>query len=344
MASPRFSKQEMRKVNVILVFAVSGLALLASLTSTGVVDVDQRAYVQTLESMQDGDGYYPAMRDALVAKEGAPPTQVRSFRTPIVFWILSLLPQSLWRPAAGLAFAITIALAAKLAKPFGLYAPLAATAGVGLMAISYSSHLYLHAEIWAMPWILAGLWALRQGRATSPWLLAVGLGLRELFALLFLFAMILDWVRNSSNRRHWIAAAMSVSAFGLVHAYRASAFVAASGYEAPFGNEKANLRFVLSAISPGDGLFSWAVGIVLVLLGVVGLTRVLKTDSIAPVVAGHVIVMLPITLILGRVYWGFTFVPLLAIYAPGALGLTRKRPSADVQQTQPAELPEPAGL
>ena len=143
MASGRFSDDEMRKINLLVALAFSALALLASLTSTGLVDVDERVYVGTLESMQEGDGYYPAMRDALVEKEGEHPTQVRSFRTPIVFWALSLLPQNLWRLAASVPFAITIILAARLAKPFGLYAPLAAAAGAGLMAISYSSHLYL---------------------------------------------------------------------------------------------------------------------------------------------------------------------------------------------------------
>jgi hypothetical protein len=318
MGTARFSEKELKVFTAIVVVLFSALAWFISSTPTPVRDVDEIVYIDTLRAMQDDVGYYPAMRDALVAKEGEPPTQVRSFRTPVVFWTLSSVPESLWRLLAGLVFAASIAFGAHLAKPFGPYAPPIAAAGIGLMAISYSQHLYLHAEVWALPWILAGLIALRQKGAAAPWLMAFGLAVRELFALLFLFSIVKSWAVSKDQRRWWIAAGASVSAFGAYHAYRASGFVEGTGYEASFGNEKMNLNFLLSAVSPGDSPFGWMIGLLLLVAGTKGLLNVRKIDPIAPVVAGHLLLMVPLTLVLGRVYWGFTFVPLLAIYAPAA--------------------------
>ena len=318
MGTARLSEKELSVFTALVVILFSALAWFTSSTPSTVRDVDEIVYVDTLVAMHDGADYYPAMRDALVAKEGESPTQVRSFRTPVVFWTLSGVPVSLWRVLAGFAFASSIALGAHLAKPFGPYAPPLAAAGIGLMAISYSQHLYLHAEVWALPWILAGLVALRQRGAAAPWLMAFGLAVRELFALLFLFSIVKSWTVDKAQRRWWIAAGALVSAFGAYHGYRASGYVEATGYEASFGNEKMNLNFLLSAVSPGDSPFSWAIGIVLLGAGTKGLLNVRKTDPIATVVAGHLFLMVPLTLVLGRVYWGFTFVPLLAIYAPAA--------------------------
>lgn len=318
MSAARFSEKEMRGITWAIVIVFSLLTVAIPLAAGDLIDVDEIVYVDTLESMADGEGYYPAMRDALVAKEGEPPTQVRSFRTPLVFWLLSMIPGGLWHLAASVPFTLSIGLGAQFGKRFGARGSLAAAAGVGVMAVAYSNHLYLHAEVWALPSILAGLLALGNNKASAPWWFALGVATRELFAALFLICMIYDWLKNSHHRRHWLAAAAAVSAFGLVHAFRASKFVAAAGYEAPFGNEKLNPKFVVSAISPGVGWLSWALGLTMVVLGVIGLTRVIKSDPIAPLVAAHVALMLPITLVLGRVYWGFTFVPLLALYLAAA--------------------------
>ncbi len=338
MALARFSDDELRVITWLMVVVFSLLTFAVPLTSGNEVDVDELVYVQTLESMQEGQGYYPAMRDALIAKEGAPPTQIRSFRTPVVFWLLAMVPSGLWHLAALVPFAASIGLSVPTAKPFGSRAALIAVAGVGTMAVAYSNHLYLHAEVWALPSILGGLLALRNNKAYSPWLLAFGLATRELYAVLFGVCMVYDWLRNSSYRRHWLGAGASVSMFGLIHANRAADFVAETGYEAPFGNEKLNPTFVFSAISPGVGWLSWTLGVAIVVFGAFGLARVIKSDPIAPLVAAHVMLMLPVTLVLGRVYWGYTFVPLLALYV-AAVPPTRQL--SDLQSSKAKQL---AGL
>ena len=71
------------RVALALVVALGALTLAVGLrASTSQSDIDELVYRRTLVSMNHGDGYYAAMRKALVRKEGAPPTQVRSVRPP----------------------------------------------------------------------------------------------------------------------------------------------------------------------------------------------------------------------------------------------------------------------
>src|SRR5688572_1903807 len=70
-------------------------------TDYRTVDVDEVVYRNTIVAMRDGAGYYPAMRDALEAKEGAPPSETRSVRPPTLYVALSTFPEASWRYLAG---------------------------------------------------------------------------------------------------------------------------------------------------------------------------------------------------------------------------------------------------
>ena len=70
-------------------------------TGYRTVDVDEVVCRDTVVAMQHGHGYYPAMRDALVAKEGAPPSQVRAVRPPTLYLFLARFPERSWRYLVG---------------------------------------------------------------------------------------------------------------------------------------------------------------------------------------------------------------------------------------------------
>ena len=107
-----------------------------------------------------------------------------------------------------------------MARPFGRYAPIGASLGVGSMAIA--------------------------------------LAFRELYGALFALAFIKSWIVNPRQRRWWLVASLLVSVFGALHVVRANSYVADSGYDASFGNEKMNIHFLLSAISPSDKPLGWS--------------------------------------------------------------------------------------
>src|SRR5213593_1771219 len=86
-------------VAIALVATISGLR-----TGYAKQDVDEAVYRNTLLSMRQGEGYYPAMRDALVLKENRPPRSVRAIRPPTTFLLLRWFPPASWRWIAGLAY------------------------------------------------------------------------------------------------------------------------------------------------------------------------------------------------------------------------------------------------
>src|SRR5438067_6275990 len=88
-------------VAIVAVFAVVAVAV-GLHTGYRQVDVDELVYRRTLVAMHHGAGYYRAMSHALVRKEGAPPTEVRSIRPPTMFLLLYGLPASSWRWVVGI--------------------------------------------------------------------------------------------------------------------------------------------------------------------------------------------------------------------------------------------------
>ena len=93
------------------VIIVTALALVLTGSLSGLRgdrrDIDEIVYRSTLIAMQHGDGYYDAVVDAIDAKEGRIPSQVRSIRPPVLAHALAPFPEAAWRwlaviPALGL--------------------------------------------------------------------------------------------------------------------------------------------------------------------------------------------------------------------------------------------------
>ena len=157
-----------RDALAVVAVAVVAVAALVSGLRTGWsrVDVDERVYVQTLREMRAGASYYDAMRDALVTKEGAPPRSVRAIRPPTMFLLLRPFPEVAWRWLAGASIAVSLWLLWRLGRPYGPYGGVAAVVLGGLWLLGAAPLLFLHAELWGLPFALALLSWLSMPSAT----------------------------------------------------------------------------------------------------------------------------------------------------------------------------------
>ena len=160
-------------------------------------DTDEIVFQTTLHDMQGGRGYYPSMRDALIVKEHQPPTEIRAIRPPTLFLLLRPLPERSWRLVVGLIYLVVLLGAWRLGRPFGRYGGTLAAIGGGIWLLAFANFLYLHAELWGLPFLIWGAVALRSddGDVRAAVLLALAVCFRELFAIAFG-----DPVLGSGNR------------------------------------------------------------------------------------------------------------------------------------------------
>lgn len=303
---------------IALVAAVA-LAVLATLlgvrTGYQTLDVDEVVYRDTLVAMRGGEGYYPAMRAALVRKEGAPPSQLRSIRPPTLYLALSRLPPSTWRYAVGAVYLAVLVLAWALGRPLHPYGGLVAVVLVGMWVLGAARLLFLHTELWGLPLLLAGALAMRHRRwAAAAALVAAAAVLREIYVL-----PLLGGLAVAPRRRAWVAAVAAVAVLGVVHAHLAGQVLSAHGREAPFGKSGLGLHYILSALSPGDRPVAWLVGILGDAAGYWALARRWPADGAARLVLPFAAVMAVLTVFVGREYWGLAFGPAVACFAPAAL-------------------------
>lgn len=319
----------------IAVVAALCLALVTTIfgvrTGYRIVDVDEVVFRNTLVAMRDGAGYYPAMRDALVKKEGAPPSQIRSVRPPALYLALSRFPEGSWRWLAGAAYLAVLLLAWRLGRPLHPYGGPIAVFLAGMWMLGASEVLFLHAELWGLPFVLAGALALRNSRwALAALALAVAAVVREIYVLPLLIGLVV-----APRRRAWVAAVAVAGALLAVHAGLAADILDPQGREAAFGKSGLSVRYILSALSPSDQPLGWVLGVVGGVLGAVGLRRRWGGDPAARLLLPFAAAMVPLTVLLGREYWGLTFGPAVACFAgAGLVALqayrdstsTRKRP------------------
>ena len=329
-----------RDIDRVAVLAAVVLSLLATAlgvrTGYRVVDVDEVVYRDALVSMHQGEGYYPAMRDALVVKEGAAPTQVRSLRPPTLYLLLSRFPPGSWRYLAGAVYLAILLLAWRLGRPLHRYGGPMAVVLAGMWVLGAAEVLFLHTELWGLPFLLGGALALRNER----WALAaVAVGLAAVQRELFVLALVIGLV-VVPRRRAWIAATVVVAALGVLHVVLADDVLAAHGREAPLGESWLRIRFILGALSPSNQPFGWLIGIPTVILGFWGLARRWSEDVGARMLLLFAGVMVPLTVIASREYWGLTFGPVLACFVPAAIGW-RRRPAdgTDLPESNGTQVP-----
>ena len=302
------------------------LAVLLAALAVGVglhagyreMDVDELVYRRTLVAMRHGENYYGAMRDALVRKEGAPPTEVRSVRPPTMFLLLYRLPPSSWRWVVGVVYLATLLLVWRLAPAPTEWAQPAAVVLGGFWVIGAAPLLFLHSELWGLPLFLGGLVAFRHRRWEVAAVLFGGAVLfRETYAVAFVLALALAGRR----RAFWAAAAVLV-ALAAVHVALAQQALSAHGREPAFGASGLSPHYILSALSPSDRPVGWAIGLAGDALGLCAVLRLRRTDLAARLVLAVAAVLVPATIFFGRQYWGITFGVALACFAPAALART----------------------
>lgn len=294
-------------------------------TGYGTLDVDEAVYRDTTVAMVNGQGYYPAMRDALVTKEGAPPSQIRSVRPPTLYLVLSRFPVGSWRYLVGAVYLVVLLAAWRLGRPLHPLGGPAAVILAGLWMIGAAPYLFLHAELWGLPLLLGAALAFRQGRwALAAVALAGAAVLREIYIL----PLVLGLALAPRRRPFWIAVA-AVGALGIVHAVLAQDILSGGGKEAAMGaSEGLSLRYVLNALSPSDVPVGWLVGVAGCALGFTGLRARWPVDPAARLLLLFAAAMVPLTVFVGRNYWALTFGPALACYVGAAAAYFRARTSA----------------
>lgn len=310
------------RVSIALVVLLTALAVAVGLRAgESRPDADELVYRRTLVAMQHGQGYYTAMRDALVRKEGAPPSQVRSVRPPTMFLLLRPLPRSTWRWAVGVVYLAVLLLAWSLSRSL---APWGGPVGVTLASVwllGAASRLYLHSEIWGLPFLLGGALAMRRRQwPVAAACLAAAVLFRETYAVAFVAGLL--W--SERRRPFWVAAGVLV-VLGAVHVTLAQAALSAHGKENALRNGTLGLRFVLNVVSPYDQPLGWVLGVASLVLGAVGFAVRWADDRGARVLAVTAAVLLPATIAVGREYWSLTYGVGIACYVPAGLVLLLER-------------------
>jgi MYXO-CTERM domain-containing protein len=303
--------------------AVLAVALIVGIRqdNKGIVDIDQLVYERTLQSMADGDGYYDATVRALAQKDGAPPTQVRSIRPPLLFVGLYSVPENARRPLALVPCAALLLGAAALAGRRAA-SQRAAVVLTGVWILVSFPTLYLHSELWGAPFLLgAALYVQRDRDAPAAGLLFVATLLRELFALGLLVGLALR-----PNRRPWALATVAAAVAWLVHAKLASRVVDPAGYDPPLKMEKNPLHY----LSPGDTGAAWIVGAILLALGAIGAWQ-RRNDPHVRYLVAVAAPLLVLTPLVGRQYWTLTWCIPWAVLAatPIVAAIDRVRGSRD---------------
>ena len=279
-----------------------------------VLDVDEAVYIRTLRGMQHGDGYYGAMRASLIVKEHAPPRSLRAIRPPTEFLFMRLFPEKSWRYIAGIAFLASLMACRRLAQPASEIVVAAGVLLAGVWMIAASPTLFLHAEIYGLPFFLFGLRSFKDGKEHgAAWMIAGATVMRELFGLGLLLGFVFG-----KRRRAWIAPTAVVVALFAVHVVLTHRILSSSGFETALGNGKINARFILSALSPGDTASAWLFGIGGLLAGGTVLIR-RRAEPLSRLLIAFAILMIPAMILATRTYWSYTFAPAFAALAPGAL-------------------------
>jgi len=325
---------------------VLALALAFAATVIGVrtgwhpADADEIVYRDTLVLMRHRAGFYDAQRQALILKEHAPPTSVRAIRPPTIYLVLRWFPPSSWRWLVGLVYLADLLLVWRLARAHGPPAGLLAVAVAGIWVLGFTMYLFLHAEVWGLPFFLAGLLAVRREK---PWaaaaLFLVAASIRELYVV-GLLGGILFTLTAGGSRRHsralpWLTGLAAGAALYAVQVALSLGVLSARGYNARFGNEHRTLSFLLRLVAPINSGPGELFGVAATVLGIAGCARLARRDAAAAVAGTGSVALLLASVWATRVYWSACWALPIAAFLPAALGISDRRPA------RPAA-PEPA--
>jgi len=301
------------RIAILLAVTIAAIAVLVGVrTGLEEVDVDEIVYHDTLVAMRGGEGYYDAMRDALVEKEGAPPSSVRAVRPPTMFLMLRWLPESSWRYVVGLVYLAILLLAFLIGRPYGRFGGVIAVGLAGFWVLAAAPFLFVHAELWGLPFFLGAVLAARKERQGTSAMLLLGATLtRELYGTGLLVGALVF-----RRRLPWLGTSIAAVVAAIGHGLLARSILAAQGTEAALGNEPRTIIKILTIISPGDRPLSWVIGTVVLVVGLTALIQRWHADQAAKLLLPFVLIMIPASIIATRTYWGLTFGPALAAFVP----------------------------
>jgi len=309
---------------LLLAVAFVALALLVGFRAeSGTTwDVDERVYHDTLESMHAGQGPYEALRDALIEKEGAPPSNPRAYRPPTLWYIQATVPVDALRWAVAAPFTVMLWAAWRIGRPHGPWGGPISVGLVGFWIIGASPLLYLHHEVWGAPLLMAGLAVVDRRPRLAAVLLGAATAVRELFASAFAVGLVL----HRRSRTWWaVAAALAVGA--AVHLIVASRYLDPDGVQPALAWD----GLQLNSIAPAGSASGVAVGIIGGALGLAGAAILARRGSDSGRIAlVHAALGLLVSITVGREYWGLAWGPAIACYAPVAIeaGAARTRRGA----------------
>ena len=286
---------------------------------------DELIFRGALVDMHRGRGFYPAYRDALAA-QGVPGSQVRAFRLPTEFLLLRPFPVSSYRWLAAVAVLATVALCWRLVRDASPVVQAVVLVGTAVWLAELVPAVYLYAEIWALPWFVLGLVAIREERwALAAVALALAVATRELYLPALLVALV---VAPAGRRRPFVVGLGAVAILGAVHWTLAGRELVEVGNEAPFAAFSGLAASVRSLLSPRPGqvLIALPIGI-LTVVGAAGTARRWATDPAAKVLGVTALAVTVATLYGGRVYWPLLTSPVLLAFVGAALPARPARPA-----------------
>ena len=326
-----------------LVVALSGLLSVAYLAFTDAGPsghADHFNYLRTVQHMQDGQGYYPAMRQAFL-DGGVTLGRARAFRLPTIFWLWRWIPESLLYATFLLVVVVgTTWLMVRItnhpwaALPVALY-----LASAGRLANTAVSELWLLVEFWSVPALAGGVLAWERGRdGLSAGCFLLAALLREVSAPLLCSGLLVAHLRGRT-RRPWLVALGVFSITFAVHLVIAQRYVVTPGNDADLvgtGNAPWSVFGMATFPLPGATAL-WLIPFAL------GLYQAWRRDLLlllAPVFG------LPILgLVVDRPYWGIVVVPFTLLLAgelvAERISDARRRGAAAEGSSPPAGTPTP---
>jgi hypothetical protein len=226
----RFSINEQRVIAVVVTLTiVMGWSWFAG--PVDAVDVDHRAHEATVANL--GSGYYPAMTDAMLERDGGPSGSVRAWRLPTLFWLWGVIGTD-WSAYLVLLAVACVALIWLLPRP--LLVPFLAL----YLAVNSFPQLergwqaqWLSVELWAVLLALAaiGFWWRRLELVAAAATVGAAL-LREHLVLLVVGGALQAW-REKRPMWPWVGGLGVFAVAYAAHTAMAMPFVADEGSEAP---------------------------------------------------------------------------------------------------------------
>jgi hypothetical protein len=256
------------------------------------VNGDLIAYKRTVELMREGQGYYPAMTQALEETSG-PPSTVTAYRTPTIFW--------LWR-WTGLSWPLVFLVIVSCGVLVGILSwPLAGLAVAFWLVVTAfppGSEQWGYQEPWAVLPLLLGLVAVRKDRWALAAIAVLVAGLIRETTALALVGGLVGAVWFKKPWWPWVACLTAWVAFIGWHAHSARPFLT-DGYRPPAG------QVGVGAVMEMAGVWLGPLGIVIVLAS-------LWRARFSPdwFICAPILVLIPLAgVVIFRPYWSWLSLP-----------------------------------